>query len=577
MKNIVFQKLYLLSKVEKKARVIEFQNNCINMLIGPNDTGKSHVLRMLYWTLGCEPTIIHPDWQNLYVKTLLQFSINENVFFAHRDGKNITILNSDKDILFQGNKISSSDTSLSAFFNNLLKYNLKLINKKSLNEQCTDVQNIFFPFYIDQDGGWTCNNALKQKKKNIKSYVKNGDTNPLEYITGIKDDEYYQQLNEKKLLLNIIEKKEQEKELILNVRNQISQNEDIVSDINPASFQKELQELETQFKKYVQFQENYKNSLHELSSKKFFLETQKSYLEEYKTEIDKDFNFAQKNDFIICPICGTKHQNSFDNKYTLIEDIHECEAGIEKYNSEINKINEEITQYQKKLDINNETVKKLNHILSIKKEQHSLSDLINYETHKKMCSNFNKKLDEIQKYIEHKTEMKEKIQKNLRQINKKAQDIIKDFQALLKINKNKLEANTWNIDKTNKVCINSIKDSGSNVSRAIIAYRFALLETIVKHGSILLAPFVIDTPAGQQDQDDAYAEQIMKFIFENRPNDTQIIIASRDMKGYSPYVYFNKIEFKEKYGLLQRDSFIPINNIFIQIDEKIKEYIASKS
>lgn len=78
--NIVFQKLYLLSKVEKKARIIEFQGDCINILIGPNDTGKSHLLRMLYWTLGCEPAVIHPTWQNLNVKTLLQFTIDDDTF-----------------------------------------------------------------------------------------------------------------------------------------------------------------------------------------------------------------------------------------------------------------------------------------------------------------------------------------------------------------------------------------------------------------------------------------------------------------------------------------------------------------
>lgn len=101
MKNIVFQKLYLLSKVEKKARIIEFQGDCINILIGPNDTGKSHLLRMLYWTLGCEPAVIHPTWQNLNVKTLLQFTIDDDTFFAHRDGKNITIFNAQKRLFFQ--------------------------------------------------------------------------------------------------------------------------------------------------------------------------------------------------------------------------------------------------------------------------------------------------------------------------------------------------------------------------------------------------------------------------------------------------------------------------------------------
>lgn len=101
MKNIVFQKLYLLSKVEKKARIIEFQGDCINILIGPNDTGKSHLLRMLYWTLGCEPAVIHPTWQNLNVKTLLQFTIDDDTFLHIVMEKILQYLMPKKRLFFQ--------------------------------------------------------------------------------------------------------------------------------------------------------------------------------------------------------------------------------------------------------------------------------------------------------------------------------------------------------------------------------------------------------------------------------------------------------------------------------------------
>ena len=260
----------------------------------------------------------------------------------------------------------------------------------------------------------------------------------------------------------------------------------------------------------------------------------------------------------------------------MIEDIHECEAGIEKYDNEINKVIEEINKYKNMLTKNNEDVNKLDNILSLKKENHTLGDLIDYQTHKKMCSNFNEKLNEIRAYLDEKTAKVDEIKKVLRQINKRAKEIKTDFLGILKINRNKLEANTWNIDKVNKICINNIKDSGSNVSRAIIAYRFALLEIVKKYGSIITAPFIADTPAGQQDQDDEYAKQIIKFIFENRPDGIQMIIASRDMKGYTPIINFHKIEFKEKHNLLYSDAFLNVNDIFTKIDEKIKNYIISK-
>ena len=75
-----------------------------------------------------------------------------------------------------------------------------------------------------------------------------------------------------------------------------------------------------------------------------------------------------------------------------------------------------------------------------------------------------------------------------------------------------------------------IKDTGSELPRAILAYKFAFLHTMMKHSSSPLCPMVIDSPL-QQDQDDENIQRILKFILKNVPQNCQLILGSVQLHG----------------------------------------------
>ena len=64
MRSFLFKSLSLLAPMERRARTLSFAPN-VNALIGRNHSGKSTVLRMLYYPLGCETRKLAPQWQKI--------------------------------------------------------------------------------------------------------------------------------------------------------------------------------------------------------------------------------------------------------------------------------------------------------------------------------------------------------------------------------------------------------------------------------------------------------------------------------------------------------------------------------
>ena len=76
----------------------------------------------------------------------------------------------------------------------------------------------------------------------------------------------------------------------------------------------------------------------------------------------------------------------------------------------------------------------------------------------------------------------------------------------------------------------SIKAQGSDTPRALLAYYYAILYTAKEFTTLPLFPLIIDSP-NQQDQDATNRHKIIKFIFENTPDEYQLILGTVDLHG----------------------------------------------
>ncbi len=151
-------------------------------------------------------------------------------------------------------KIFSKVSELTSEIQNLFGFNLLLALKKNKETIIANPASYYFPFYIDQDDGWS--NVL-DSFNGLKMYV-DWQKNALQYHSGIKPKEYYALNGEQKILALKISELEQEAELIRKTKlrfekyfENISFDIDVNFYLNKIDyFIKQCEELEQQERAY---------------------------------------------------------------------------------------------------------------------------------------------------------------------------------------------------------------------------------------------------------------------------------------------------------------------------------------
>lgn len=86
-----------------------------------------------------------------------------------------------------------------------------------------------------------------------------------------------------------------------------------------------------------------------------------------------------------------------------------------------------------------------------------------------------------------------------------------------------------------------------------------------KFSSSTYFPLIVDSP-NQQDQDVEHIDKIMKFIQENQPKDSQLILGLAETYGVD--FKCKTITLTEKYSLLQKSEY---NNVHEEMISKLSE------
>ena len=74
-----------------------------------------------------------------------------------------------------------------------------------------------------------------------------------------------------------------------------------------------------------------------------------------------------------------------------------------------------------------------------------------------------------------------------------------------------------NLKESNYKAIDSIiRETGSDLPRALLAYYYAFIHTMKKHSTSAFCPIVVDTPV-QQDQDKTNAARMISFCLNETP------------------------------------------------------------
>lgn len=561
MKQLRFKELTVLSLVEKTARKINLDYDISIIASKDNDTGKSCIIKSLYYALGAWPMQVHPEWEKIKPITFLKFAKDDTIYYMLRFESIAVLFNSSFVVL---KSFPSIGNDLSRFYDEFFNFKLKLVHNQSGEMRTPFASHYFLPFYIDQDSGWKKNwnsfdrlNAFEQWKRDL-----------IDYHTGIKPNEYYE-LKAKKAL-KIDEKQEKAAELsVIEKMYQRNLNNDLRTEVNPDvyAFKNDINELIEKLNEIKNKENRYKAKVMDLYNKRALLDHQISLADKTRKELVKDFEFAEQLDEEIpCPTCGTIHKNSFTERYIIAQDENRCYELMLDLKLQKDYVEKDIKQEQEELNGYANQRQKLEDILNRTRGQLKFRDYIENVGQKKFIGNIKIEIASLEFALNKLEEEIKSLEKQMRQYTDGEVEKTIEGQYLALMRKYLYALNVHRLREEDYKGIHSnIKENGSDLPRALLAYFYTILHVMKTNSSIYYCPIVIDSPLqDEQSYDNRIA--ILEFIKKELPDDSQLILGCVGMDELSydgkvlrlngvKFENVNFIELTEQFHVLQQESY----------------------
>lgn len=547
MKRLVFEEIQILSHRERKAIKIQF-NPKKTIIKGANQVGKSSLIKSIYYTLGATPVKLNTNWIKAEPITYLKMKI---------DTLSISVLRYDKSryvvVDENGTVVSHSFKSLSIYLNSLFDFNLFISNRNGDPEN-PPAPYLFLPFYIDQDKNWNDSwNAFNglQQFSNWKKPL-------LDYHSGIRGNKYYEtkaELDSTKIELDETKNEIETLNKILRGIKEKLHNDNF--SITVDDFSNEITELLAECEFLKSEQNKLKQKLTDLYNHKSIIESRIAIVENSIKETQADYKFALNyvDESIDCPMCGAHYENNFNERFSIAEDQEKLQELLVELKDELIKVSENISKYDKSFIEKKIDFEKIEEALNTKKEEIKLADIIENEGKKKVNEIFKNEQNLVYQKIGNARTRFELLDKQLKDINKEGENkkhkIMLSYRSSLKKFLEELNIDT---EKTNPTVFErmdaKMNEQGSNLPRALLAYYFSILKVMNSYSTSTFCPIVIDSP-NQQEQDGENRKAIMNFIYNNQPENSQLILGLVDDIDTSLFDGDVVILEDEKYALLK--------------------------
>lgn len=523
--QLLIKRLTILSIPEKSAKTVTFHPKR-NLITGENDVGKSSIIKSIYHSLGAD---VHFDnvWEKADVISLLTFSYENKDYKILRSRDHIGLFD------VHGNLLQSFDSiikGLSPHF--AMLFNNKLQLKQSQTNQRIPASPAiqFLPFYIDQDKSWSKPWDSFEGLGVFSSFKRD----LINFVTGIRPNEYFL-LSERidQLSAELITLRNESGVLISAKRSVEKHIPKAIFDIDIKAFKREIDRLLVKLEALKNKENEYRKNLIKQKSKEVFVDNEIDLVSKTIREINKDYEHSLNDleDGITCPTCNATYENSMVSRFGLLEDIDICRNLLSDYLEEKKKIVKEVAKLENQLNLQVSNVREITSLLNEKKGKVRLKDLIQNESSKQVREIFNQSQRNYSTQIGKIEDQKSILENDRSKLNNKERkdSILSRFNTLIDLFLIKLNVHTLSSEGFSDIPL-SVKSQGSDTPRALLAYYYAILFTSKEFTSLPLFPLVIDSP-NQQDQDSTNRHKIIEFIFDNTPDDYQLILGTVDLHG----------------------------------------------
>lgn len=572
MSRLTIKSLSLVAPKKMLARKVEFHPET-TIISGKNKAGKSSLVKSIYHSFGCQIKQKDDEWIKLKTISLVNFSIDQKLYWILRKDNKLYLFNHEKELIKRSEKLTDIN-GVSPELLKLLGFNWTMKTRSDETSLVTDFA--FSPFYIDQDTGWQQDAWESFSGVSVCS----GWKAPLiDYYSGIKPREYYTIQKELSKIKDILVDLEKEKIVIKQAKEKIDGQKNNFKVPFCASLEEYQNEIKNLLQKVSSLQDKQEKETKEVSmlySEKSAIEKQITISEKAFKELEDDYNFVIKHfddDHIPCPTCGTSFDNSMIERFSFLTDAENCKELNETYQKRLKRINKKILDFQKDIKETRNLYQQFSEALDIKKNQSTLKSLIKSEVRKEVDNTFQEHLGKFQEEIDGHIINTTKLQKERDAFSSRvrSKEIKTYFNDKMSFSLDQLGLSDVN-ESVYKNIKTSLKAQGSVKPRLILAFYISLLETMKEYFNPTWCPLVIDSPK-QQEFDDINLPKVFEFIFKNRINESQLILATVQESDI-PQEYLSNsklIKFEGEKSMMTRKEFSEVDAELLPFIEHIRD------
>ena len=560
--KMIFNTLYVFSPREKMAKTVSFSEG-VNVVTSSQadgtDRGKTVLLRSLYHALGAD-AYFDSKWKAEPKIYILQFSIDDHVYFIFRSGNLFKLFNEQKERI--SSVIHASD--LAAELEKITGFAMKLPNRNENTLEITPPVYNYLPFYIDQDH---YDGSKFSSFENLGQYSNYKEAVLFSHF-GVYDEIFFDLVKQKELIGSDINK--------LNDRMRVlhAVQEDILAKIGTGAYSGNIDALKRELKQHQREYSEIVDKLNKCKAKLFELRDKSYELTRLISEVNKS---ERTNDVEIqqlrkhrCPECNSIITDTVrlkSKRFNFAEDIVIVRTEIETSLLDINQsIQTEEARYADLLT----TMRLFEE--RVKMNSTEINDIVRYKGLCEIRDSVITERTEVQDNIDEKENTLKEIEKELKKYAVKKKKATGRYISILTQERTAFcieEITIESIKKLSSVFIGS----GSNKNISTIIWHMAIIQVRNEFNKDAIRfPFVIDSP-NNVETDDEKKFKVIQYILDHASISPQMIISAI---GFVPEDYslddksINIIYLSnEKWHLLNEQDYHQNYNLLKELSEAL--------
>lgn len=517
--NIIFKQLIISDISQKTSKKVLF-NEGINLITSEsNSQGKSVIMKSLYHTLGA-----NAEFDELFTKNNTLFDLmleyKSIIYRVCRFKDSFRIL---KNGTLIKNVKKGNINELANFFKDELDAFVYLKNREKTTELAPPAF-LFIPYYLDQDLSW------KREQfpfNNIGQYESLSRNELYYYHLDVYTEGYNKNKSkqtELKKQISDIEEKSKKDNIVFAELKKTLKSDSIA--VNETEFNALMTSYSIQMTELLKKLDKQRKIVSTLEKEKidYLIEEKRinatlKKIREGKLETTKT---------IECPACKTEIEIDLEKELGIIYDEKILELRLDSIEKSIEELEERVITENKNRVIIQEEINAYDK--SIFENRKLMNEYLNRKATENLLQQKSSEAAESTYQINLIKEELSNLRKEAKDFKEKSDAVNSDFIENYKTELYNLETPEFNPNSIKPFYKSRI--SGSQYVRSTLAFYYSFIKTKENHKvENFLFPMVIDSPR-EGEQDDFNSKVILEYIFNNKIENYQLIIATVNADKY---------------------------------------------